>query len=353
MTNQLAFDADGTFTIVQFNDTQDTHTTDRRTIALMHAVLEDADPDLVVINGDVISGGPTTELEVKQALNNVVLPMQERGIPFAVTFGNHDEDSTPLTGLDETAYLEFLSQYSCCANAPGAAVTGTGNQVLPVRSAAGDRDAFAVWLLDSGRYAPERIAGQDLEGYPSWDWLRFDQVEWYARTSRELEQRNGALVPGLIFQHIALWEHRFAWFGGVDRRTEEDHARARRRHGIIGERNEEECPGPFNSGLFSALLHRGDVRGVFVGHDHTNTYSADYYGVTLGYGPGTGFGTYGLGGEDDHRLRGARVFRLTQSAGDAADVAIDTEAVFASSYGIDLTAGYQPSQPAPFPAGVR
>ena len=43
-------------------------------------------------------------------------------------------------------------------------------------------------------------------------------------------------------------------------------------------------------------MHRGDVRGVYVGHDHVNTYDGDYYGVRLGYGPGTGFGTYGLSG---------------------------------------------------------
>ena len=348
--NPLAFREDGSFTVVQFNDTQDSHTTDVRTTALQEAVLDDASPDVVIINGDVINGGPSTELEVKQALNNVVLPMEQRGIPFAVTFGNHDEDSTGKTGMDEADYVAFLSQYEHSITTLGADVTGTGNQVLPVRSADGKRDAFALWLLDSGRYAPDEIAGQDFEGYPDWDWLRFDQVEWYARTSRDLEKKNKALVPGLVFQHIALWEHRFLWFASVDSRTDADHERAVAKHGIIGERNEDECPGPFNSGLFSAMLHRGDIRGLFVGHDHTNTYQGDYYGITLGYGPGTGFGTYGLGGAEDHRLRGARVFRLAETDG---DVTIDTAPVFAGDYGIDLTDGYQPGEPAAFPAGVR
>lgn len=348
--NPLAFSADGRFTIVQFNDTQDGPTTDRRTTALQEAVLDDVAPDVVVINGDVIDGRSTSELEAKQALNNVVLPMERRGIPFTVTFGNHDEDSSERTGMDEAAYVAFLSQYEHSLVTPGADVTGTGNQVLPVRSADGTRDAFALWLLDSGRYAPDEIAGQDFEGYPDWDWLRFDQVEWYSRTSQELEKRNKGLVPGLVFQHIALWEHRFMWFASVDSRTEADHERAVAKHGIVGERNEAECPGPVNSGLFSAMLHRGDVRGVFVGHDHVNTYHGNYYGILLGYGPGTGFGTYGLGGAEDHRLRGARVFHLTEAAG---DVDIETRPLFAADYGIDLTAGYQPGEPAAFPAGVR
>jgi len=55
------------------------------------------------------------------------------------------------------------------------------------------------------------------------------------------------------------------WFASVDGRTDADHAKAIAKHGIVGERNEEECPGPINSGMFSAILERGDVKGVFCG----------------------------------------------------------------------------------------
>jgi Calcineurin-like phosphoesterase len=347
----LRFRDDGTFTVVQFNDTQDGHRTDVRTIALQEAVLDDVAPDMVVINGDVINGSPTTALEAKQAINNVVRPMEDREIPWALTFGNHDEDSTESTGLDEKDLLAFAAQYPHNLNTLGAeGITGTGNQVLTVRSADSSADAFALWLLDSGRYAPEEISGQDFEGYPDWDWLRPDQIQWYLEASATLESSNKALVPGLVFQHIALWEHRFMWFASVDSRTETDHARAVQKHGIVGERNEDECPGPFNSGMFAAMLQRGDVKGLFVGHDHINTYVGDYYGIQLGYGPGTGFGTYGLGGGQDHRLRGARVFHLDQST---EGVYAGTELRFAADYGIDLTDGVQPGEPADFPDGVR
>lgn len=360
----LSFRDDGTFTVVQFNDTQDGHRTDVRTIALQEAVLDDVTPDFVVINGDVIDGSPTTELEAKQAINNVVRPMEDRGIAWAITFGNHDEDSTATTGLDEQGYLDFVAQYPHNVNTPGAkGITGSGNQVLTVGSSRGrgqggkDKatgkgrsDAFALWLLDSGRYAPEKIAGQDFEGYPDWDWLRPDQIQWYLRTSEELERKNSAVVPGLVFQHIALWEHRFMWFASVDSRTEADHARAVAKHSLEGERNEDECPGPFNSGMFAAMQQRGDVKGLFVGHDHINTYVGNYYGIQLGYGPGTGFGAYGAGGAENHRVRGARVFHLDESA---EEVYAGTELRFAADYGIDLDAAAQPGEPAEFPDGVR
>lgn len=349
--DRLRLREDGTFTIVQFNDTQDGPRTDRRTLALQEAVLDDVRPDIAVINGDVIDGSPTSALEAKQALNNVVRPMEDRGIPWALTFGNHDEDSSAVTGMDEAAYVDFASQYRHNLTTRGArGITGTGNQVLTVSSRRGDGDAFALWLLDSGRYAPETIAGQAVEGSATWDWLRPDQVQWYRDTSAALERRNGRLVPGLVFQHIPLWEHRFAWFGSVDSRTEADHARAAVRHSIVGERNEDESPGPFNSGMFAAMLERGDVKGLFVGHDHVNSYAADYYGIQLGYAPGTGFGAYGLGGADEHRLRGARVFHLDEAAD---GLFAGTELRLAADYGIDLSPAPQPGEPAAFPEGVR
>src|SRR5699024_9776210 len=193
---ELGFRDDGTFTVVQFNDTQDGPRTDRRTIALQDAVLEDVRPDVVVLNGDVIDGSPRTAGEAKQALNNVVRPMEDRGIPWALTFGNHDEDSTARTGLDEAGYVDFVRQYTHNVNTAGAdGVTGTGNQVLTVRSASAPRDAFALWLIDSGRYAPEQIAGQGFEGYPDWDWVRPDQVRWTWRPPPSWSGRTGRWSP--------------------------------------------------------------------------------------------------------------------------------------------------------------
>lgn len=342
---KLRFHDDGTFKVVQFNDTQDDELTDRRTVELIEKTLDAEQPDFALINGDVITGGCETRLAVKQAINNVVWPMESRGIPWAVTYGNHDEDSLPQSGVDEAMMLDFYRSYDFNLNAENiAGVTGTGNTIVPIRSASGGREAFALWLLDSGRYAPGTINGQDFAGYPTWDWLRMDQVSWYRDESLRLEQRLGRKLPGLMFIHIALWEHRFMWWGGVDTRTEADAARGRTRHRIVGERNEDECPGPINSGMFNAILERGDVKGVFVGHDHVNDYYGDYYGVLLGYAPGTGFGAYGLPGAERNRMRGGRVFELTQN-GD--DVSIATRVVYARDLGIDLTANDQPMEPTP------
>lgn len=341
----LAFRPDGTFKVVQFNDTQDDEQTDRRTIELMDRTLDAEKPDFVVINGDVINGGCDSELDVKQALNHVVKPMENRRIPWAITFGNHDEDSAQRTGMTEARMLQFLQGYAHNVNAdsvPG--LTGTSNSQLLVQSSRSKDPVFGLWLIDTGRYAPDAINGQDFEGYPDWDWVRMDQVTWYRNQSIATEQKYGKKIPSLMWGHIALHEHRNMWFASIESRTEADHARAVAKHSIVGERNEDECPGPFNSGLFNAFLERGDVRGYFVGHDHVNTYVGDYYGVQLGYGPGTGFGAYGLDGAERNRLRGARVFELDEGH---PGIYKDTRLVFAKDFGIDLTANDQPIVPVP------
>ncbi|MGG0240415.1 metallophosphoesterase family protein [Bacillus rhizoplanae] len=348
---KLQFNSDGKFKIVQFNDTQDDERIDRRTIELMEKVLDSEKPDFVVLNGDNIESGIDTELEMKQALNNVTQPMEKRGIKWAVTFGNHDEDCSAKTGMYENDMLKFYSNYKYNMNEPGEkGLSGTGNMNLLIRNSKGDKAVFNLWLLDSGRYAPAQIAGQDFKGYPTWDWLRFNQVNWYYEQSKKLEKQYGYKVPSLVFIHIPLWEHRFMWHGGVDVRTQASHELAMARHKIVGERNEDECPGPVNSGLFSAMLDRGDVKGVFCGHDHINTYCGNYYGILLGYAGNTGFGTYGLGGADNNRLRGARVFNLDENK---EGVLVETHMVFAKDYGIDLTNNDQSMDPLPLNDRVK
>ena len=70
--------------------------------------------------------------------------------------------------------------------------------------------------------------------------------------------------------------------------------------------------------------------GIFVGHDHVNDYVGDYFGIRLGYSGNTGFGTYGLQGDDPDRLRGARVFLLQEGN----PKGFETFMVYARSFGI-------------------
>ncbi|MFC3885030.1 metallophosphoesterase [Bacillus songklensis] len=121
--------------MVQFNDTQDDEHIDRRTVQLMERVLDEEKPDFVVLNGDNITGGYDTPTEMKQAINNVAQPMEQRGIKWAITFGNHDEDSTPKSGLDEEDMLGIYRSYKYTMNKSGVkGITGTGNMNLLIKN---------------------------------------------------------------------------------------------------------------------------------------------------------------------------------------------------------------------------
>jgi hypothetical protein len=325
----LRFRADRRFKIVQFTDTQDGQDTDPRTVALIGAVLDDQRPDLVVFTGDQLTSKPKTAADVRRAIDNIVRPVEERKIPWLVTFGNHDEDHTARTGVDREGQLAIYRSYPHNLNQPSPkGVTGTGNMHATVKASRGETPAFNVWALDSGKYAPpklgEQAVGEDfLLGWtwmPTWDWIKQDQVEWYVRSSERLEREAGHKVPSLMFFHIPLQEFRQMYENDAYKRAHPELGLVAQ-HAVAGERNEDECPGPFNSGLFAALLARGDVKGVFVGHDHVNDYVGDYFGVTLGYSANSGFATYGLGGADNHRLRGARVFVVDEDRPERVDSA--------------------------------
>jgi hypothetical protein len=316
----LRFNSNGAFTIVQFTDTQDDQDIDPRTVQLIEAVLDDQQPDLVIFTGDNISSGPENSDDVRAAIDNIAQPVDSRGIPWLITFGNHDEDHTPTTGVDETAMLDHYMSFPNNINRPSEqGVHGTGNMHVLILGWQSDEPVFNIWALDAGRYSPDTIGGQAIasDSLAGWDWIRPSQVSWYYETSAALEVTLDRKIPSLMFFHIPLWEFRHMW----DRREH---------HDVRGEKNEEVSSGPFNSGLFAAMLERGDVIGVFVGHDHVNDYVGDYFGIKLGYSANTGFGAYGLDGSERDRMRGARVFVLDE--GNPND--LETYMVYAKDYGI-------------------
>jgi 3',5'-cyclic AMP phosphodiesterase CpdA len=354
----LQFGPSRRFRIVQFNDTQGGHAADRRTLEFMGKVLDQEQPDFVLINGDVVDGSPTTDLEVKQGVNNFVSPMESRGITWAITFGNHDQDSMEEhgTSMTEAKIVDFVRQYKHNLNpAVDPEVPGESNMQLLVRGSRGDAPAFAIWLLDSGRYATEADThGQSTEGLMDYDWIRPQQVRWYEETSAATAERFGRPVPGLMFFHIPTHEHHMMWHASQVHTDEARHAEAVRRHAIVGEKHEDVYFGLVNSGIYASVKERGEVKGIYCGHDHINTYKGDYYDVELGYAPGTGFDPYGLndGTTDQHTLRGARVFDLDERTESV--YTGDTRIVWARDLGIDMDPEGQPlARPVEFPRYVK
>ena len=138
---QLQFDKNGEFRILIVADTQDIDKPQKETIALLEAELDAAQPDLVVFLGDQIHG-PSTGRSVERtqkALDAILQPVAARELPFAVVFGNHDDEG----GVDKQTQLEYYRSYPGCLAEAGN-VTGVGNYNLLVYGSDGKGRTFHV-----------------------------------------------------------------------------------------------------------------------------------------------------------------------------------------------------------------
>lgn len=193
----LRFREDGGFTIMLLADAQDTNRTKPDTIELIEASLDAVKPDLVILMGDNTAGtwlGARIHAQKKaeEAIGNIVSPIVQRGIPFALVFGNHDPAS-PLT-LEEQMKI-YQSYPGCLALDEGPELTGCGTYRLPILYAKGEKAAFQLWFFDSGK-------GESLVSYSS---PAPDQIAWYVEESKRLTAENGGEpIPALAFQHVAV-----------------------------------------------------------------------------------------------------------------------------------------------------
>ncbi|MBQ3212501.1 MAG: metallophosphoesterase family protein [Alistipes sp.] len=282
--NALKFNANHKFKIVQFTDIHWKYGNPASDEAgeRMAEVLDAEKPDLVVFTGDLIFAKPARE-----GLDKALEATISRGIPFAVTWGNHDDEQD----LSRKELSEHIATKAGNLTSTVEGISGVTNYTLSVKSTDGKRDAAVLYIFDSNSYSPIK----KVKGY---DWIKHDQVEWYRQTSKAFTAANdGKPLPALAFFHIPLPEFHEA--------AQNESAY------FVGTRKEKACAPEINTGLAAAMLEAGDVMGVFVGHDHVNDYVVDWRGILLGYGRFTGGATVY---HDIPEGNGARVIELTEDS---------------------------------------
>ncbi len=292
-TNELKFNSNGKFKIMQMNDIQDTNNFNSLTKSFMEKALAQENPDLVVIVGDMLSDvfPLPNEEKIEETLRTIAEILEASNTPFAVTYGNHDHDLEDVVSIEKM--LEIFKSYDCFMYNEGC---DAGTYNLPILNSKGTAYALNVYLMDTHN----KVDG-DYEG------VRPEQVQWYKDTSNALKAQNsGNVVPSVLFQHIptkeifnlleevdytqcnnAVFDHSSGkWYKLDESKIVSDYA-------VLGE---TPAPESFDNitGQYEAWLEQGDILGAFFGHDHVNNFvGATDDGIIMGYNGGTGFRTYG------------------------------------------------------------
>ena len=145
---------------------------DVKTQDVMTKLIGMEDPQLIVVNGDLISGEATRSNNSDQFIQQVLKPLKQAEIPWASTYGNHDSDGNLDPQQDiydhEKTYEKSLTR--SMISSPTAGVT---NYYLPVYTRGGSEDtpALLLWFFDSrgGNYPTNR--GQDDPSGRRGDWV--------------------------------------------------------------------------------------------------------------------------------------------------------------------------------------
>lgn len=300
---QLRFHQNGKFRVLMVSDFHAGADCSPKLIRGLEALVAESRPDFVMIGGDQVLRKPNAE-ENRAYFCRILEPILRRGLPWGAIFGNHDRED----GHDVVAEMEMYGTIDGFLGEKGPeGVSGVGNYIIPILSADGSRVAYRLWAMDSHRghedanrafhlpadtrislpHTEHRIVNQSMP-YP-------DQVAWYYDNSRRFEQEEGRKTPGVMFFHIMLPEFLY-----VHQNPEQTNA--------VGMQRESLDATPFNSGLFTFALQRGDIKGFFAGHDHLNTLQGEYCGITMALDGALG---YDMSAHDD--LRGGRVIDLYET----------------------------------------
>ncbi len=225
----------------------------------MDLTIKDADPDMLMVTGDLFTFATES---VMMSLFNF---LDSHNIPWAVTYGNHDEQvyfslstmsSALHTKFKNCVYIDHLDDD----------VYGNANYVINLKD--GNKTKYELFVLDSNRYR----YGEKM-GY---DYIHQDQIDWYERMVNYSNEINNRTVPSLAFFHIPFEEYQVAYDLYQSGSSEVVHK--------YGENRESVSSPKINSGFFSKLVEMGSTKATFVGHDHVNYSHINYKGIDLVYG---------------------------------------------------------------------
>lgn len=244
---------------------------DMQALGIVSRLIKSTRPDVIVITGDLAC--PRAHITLSRNNMNsfrIITDMLENiGIPYAITFGNHD--ATEKSTHTRREIWEFLLTREHCLmtkNEDNDRITGFSNYYVKLRNKDRSINSLLI-MLDSNEY----IISNKKRMY---DYIHDDQVRWYEEITRKVNKREGKMVPSHLFFHIPIKEYNDAWKAAVNAQSSSVF--------YYGSKDEKISPSKVDSRLFEKVLELGCTKGMFCGHDHLNDFSVEYRGVRFTYG---------------------------------------------------------------------
>ncbi|KAG6587728.1 putative inactive purple acid phosphatase 28, partial [Cucurbita argyrosperma subsp. sororia] len=285
----LRFRSDGTFKILQVADmhfangvntrcrdvmdSEFKYCSDLNTTRFFKRMVDAEKPDFIAFTGDNIFGPSTSD--AAESLFRVFGPVIEYQIPWAAILGNHDQESTMTREELMSSFPSWIIQYHRPTHNSATFLQleirlYKTSMVLGIMISIGDR---AI-----------------VQGARTYGWIKESQLQWLRDVSQRFQGTNRDLFPStdassqgkppaLTFFHIPIPEVRDLYYKK-----------------IVGQFQEGVACSSVNSGVLQNLVAMGDVKAVFMGHDHSNDFCGNLDGIWFCYGGGFGYHGYGRPG---------------------------------------------------------
>lgn len=270
---------------------------DKKVINAVAAMVAEEKPDLIVVTGDISFAVPY----IAGTLNNSIAHrtfmrlMENLGVYWTVTFGNHDSEAYDYFGREKVAKMYEDESLEYCLFSGDGELSGEGNHLIHIKNSRG-LITETLYMIDSHAYTDKDPLGIKWD----YDYIKEDQIEWYKTSVEGAKAYNGEVFKtltdeekvkyapfenpkSLIFIHIPIREVKTAYDEYVNnncQNTENTECIS----GTIGEPEPYVYCSRTDEELFETALELGSTTAFFFGHDHYNNMILSYKGIKLSYG---------------------------------------------------------------------